>query len=117
MILLPLCSLDHRERVLEVSRPLALQLLPAVLSLALKPFFHSELEENEVCSFGWLFWGTVWLLFILCHKDKSVWGFFLWCVVGFFSLLYLIYSLVITCQLHLPSGKTNLWMQSEGHRE
>lgn len=87
MILLPLCSLDHRERVLEASRPLASQLLPAVLSLALKPFFHSELEENEVCSFGWLFWGTVWLLFTLCHKDKSVRVFFLWCVVGFFSLL------------------------------
>lgn len=67
-------------------------------------------REQEVGLFCvWIFFITVQSLFSICHKVTFFW----WCVVSF--LLYLIYSPVNTCQLYLPSGERDLWMQSEGH--
>lgn len=101
MILLLLHSFDHRERGLEASHPLVSQLLPATFS-ALKLFFHSELEENEVCYFAWLFWGTVWLL--LQYAIKISLGFFVVCGWIFFFLCYtsfIFWLLPVTFTYHL----------------
>lgn len=74
-------------------------------------FFYSEPEENRklVC--------FVFVFFSLQFNHSLVYAiklhFFWWCVVSF--LLYLIYSPVNTCQLYLPSGERDLWMQGEGH--
>lgn len=111
MILLPLCSLGD-QRITTHSSVTAI-----VLYLLLHQDCFSTLNLKRMGSWSLLFYGfcfffsiTVQLLFIYIPKSYIFW----WCVLSF--LLHLIYSLVNICQLYLPSGERDLWMQSEGHR-
>lgn len=99
----------------ENNHPLKCHSYCIVPSFTSRLFFYSEPEENgELVSFVlwflFFFSITVQLLFIYIPKSYIFW----WCVLSF--LLHLIYSLVNICQLYLPSGERDLWMQSEGHR-
>lgn len=57
-----------------------------------------------MCSFVG-FWGAQFGYSLHYVITINLFGFLL-CIVDFFCLFYLIYFLVITCQLHLLSGET-----------